>query len=244
MRVVVSDSHEAMSERAAAEFAAAVAANPTATVMPATGNTPMEMYGNLSRLRREDGIDFSKLRIFQLDAYRGISPDDYRSLYRWMMTTLVTPLGIPQEQVVRLAGDAADPDRECAVFADLVRDAGGLDITILGLGPNGHLGFNEPPSPVDAPTRRVPLTPESMVSNAVYWGGEQNVPTEALTAGMDLLLAARAIYLVVSGERKREILARTIDGPVTPDNPASFLQQAANVTIFTDRAAWGDRPLP
>jgi glucosamine-6-phosphate deaminase len=137
-----------------------------------------------------------------------------------------------------------DPDLECANFERRVTEAGGIDITILGLGPNGHLGFNEPPSTPDEPTRRIPLTPESLVSNSVYWGGPDQVPTEALTAGMTILLDAKLVILVVSGETKQEILARTIDGPVTPDNPASFLQTVPNVVIFTDRAAWGDRPLP
>jgi len=88
------------------------------------------------------------------------------------------------------------------------------------------------------------LTPESLVSNSVYWGGEDQVPTEALTAGMTILLAAKLVLLVVSGESKQEILARTLNGPITPENPASYLQQAANVVVFADRAAWGDRALP
>ena len=244
MRVVIAENYQALSELAAGEFAEAVRANPRANVMPATGNTPMGMYEELAKLREGGRVDFSGLTIFQLDAYRGIGPSDFRSLYGWMMKSFVNPLGIPESSVVRLAGDAADPDLECSAFEQRVSAAGGIDITILGLGPNGHLGFNEPPSPPDAPTRRVPLTPESLVSNSVYWGGEDQVPTEALTAGMTILLAAKLVLLVVSGESKQEILARTLDGPITPENPASYLQQAANVVVFSDRAAWGDRKLP
>lgn len=244
MRVVVAENYQALSELAAAEFADAVRSNPRAKVMPATGNTPMRMYEELAKIRSRDGIDFSGLAVFQLDAYRGIGPDDFRSLYGWMMKSFVTPLGIPESSVVRLAGDAGDPDLECATFEKRVNAAGGIDITILGLGPNGHLGFNEPPSLPDASTRRIPLTPESLVSNSVYWGGEDQVPTEALTAGMTILLAAKLVLLVVSGESKQGILERTLDGPIMPENPASYLQQAANVVVFADRAAWGDRALP
>jgi glucosamine-6-phosphate deaminase len=244
MRVIVADTYETLSALAAAEFAQAVRANPRATIMPATGNTPMGMYQELAKLRKNGAVDFSKLSVFQLDAYRDIAHDDFRSLYGWMMRSFVEPLGIREQAVVRLAGDAADPDRECVAFEQRVREAGGIDIAILGLGPNGHLGFNEPPSPPDAPTRRVPLTPESLISNSVYWGGEDQVPTEALTAGMTILLAAKQVMLVVSGESKQHILARTLDGPITPENPASYLQQTANVIVFADRAAWGNRKLP
>jgi glucosamine-6-phosphate deaminase len=244
MRVIVADNYEKLSALAAAEFAAAVGANPRATVMPATGNTPMGMYQELAKLRENDGTDFTGLTVFQLDAYRDIGRDDFRSLYGWMMRSFVEPLGIPEQAVVRLAGDAIDPELECASFEQRVHEAGGIDITILGLGPNGHLGFNEPPSLPDAPTRRVPLTPESLVSNSVYWGGEEQVPTEALTAGMTILLAAKQVLLVVSGESKQGILARTLDGPIAPGNPASYLQQLPNVIVFADRAAWGDRALP
>lgn len=143
-----------------------------------------------------------------------------------------------------MAGDADDPDHECAVFEQHVNDAGGIDVTVLGLGPNGHPGFNESPSTPVAPTRRIPLTCESLISNSVFSGGPDHVPTEALRAGMTLLLAARNVMLVVSGERKREILERTVFGPVTPENPASYLQTVPNEAVLTNRAAWGNRPTP
>jgi len=108
----------------------------------------------------------------------------------------------------------------------------------IGLGPNGHLEFNEPPTDQNAPTRLVTLTSESIVSNGPYWGGDQQVPRQAVTAGMTLLLAAKQIVLVVSGKNKRNTLKQTLKGPVTPNAPSSFLQQAANVTIITDQDAY------
>ncbi len=115
----------------------------------------------------------------------------------------------------------------CREYDAAVAAAGGFELAILGLGPNGHLGFNEPPIERDAPTRLVPLTPESIRSNARYWGDEDDVPREALTCGLASILAARQVLLVVSGPHKREILRRTLTAPPTADVPASWLQQAA-----------------
>ncbi|HJQ14445.1 MAG TPA: glucosamine-6-phosphate deaminase, partial [Anaerolineales bacterium] len=204
----------------------------------ATGNTPMGMYIELAQRRLRDQLDTSRLRVFQLDAYLGLAPNDHRSLFNWTRRSFIEPLGIAEANVVRLAGDASNPWEACRCYEAAVRDAGGFDISILGLGPNGHLGFNEPPSSPDAPTRVVDLTPESIESNARYWGGEEQVPPQALTCGMDLLLAARQTLLLVSGAHKYQILHRVIEGTQTPDVPASYLQSAPNVTVLADRAAW------
>jgi glucosamine-6-phosphate deaminase len=125
----------------------------------------------------------------------------------------------------------------CAAYDEAVRQAGGIDLSILGLGQNGHLGYNEPPADQRSPTRAVTLTPESIRTGAAYWGSEENVPTRALTAGMTVLLAARATLLLVSGAHKREILHRTVTERPTPDVPASYLQRAAAVTVIADLEA-------
>jgi glucosamine-6-phosphate deaminase len=199
------------------------------------------MYGELAERRARGLIDTSQLRVFQLDAYLGLPQEDRRSLFGWMHRSFIEPLGIAEANVVRLAGDALDPREACRVYESSVREAGGFDLSILGLGPNGHLGFNEPPSPPDAPTRVVDLTPESIASNARYWGGEEQVPRQALTCGMDLLLAARRTLLVVSGAHKYEVLHRVVEEAQTPDVPASYLQSASNVTVLADQAAWRGR---
>lgn len=221
-------------------IAAFIRANPEAAIVVPTGNTPMEIYRVLAGRYREGAFDTSRLRVFQLDAYQGIAPNDRRALFRWMWESFCEPLGIPAANVVRLPGDAADPELACRAYEETVRAIGGFDLAILGLGLNGHLGFNEPPAPANAPTRLVQLSEASLNSNAIYWGGREHVPTHALTCGMDLLLAAKQTLLLVSGERKRDILRRTLEGPVTPNVPASFLRQAANVTVLADHAALGD----
>lgn len=238
MRLIITDNYEDLSRTAADMMAEAIAANPTATLVVATGSTPMGVYQELGKRRRNSGLDTTRLRVFQLDAYLGLAPDDRRSLYGWMERSLLEPLGVPPEQVVRLPGDTPDPAAACQAYDRAVAEVGGFDLAILGLGPNGHLGFNEPPSEPDAPTRVVDLTEESLISNAGYWGSRDDVPRQALTAGMAGLLAARTILLVVSGTHKHDILRQTIEGPVTPAVPASFLQQASGAIIIADRAAW------
>ncbi|MEA2575982.1 MAG: glucosamine-6-phosphate deaminase [Chloroflexia bacterium] len=238
MRLIVTEDYDSLSRVGANFVAEIIAANPAATVVPAMGDTPMRIYAELAARRQRRELDTLQIRVFQLDEYAGIDTEDPRLLYGWLLRSFVAPLGIPESNVVRLRGDVEDVQAACRDYESAAHEAGGFDLAILGLGPNGHLGFNEPPSEPDAPTRVVELTDESLESNARYWGGKDRVPRTAVTAGMDLLLASKQILLVVSGEHKSEILRRTINGPATPEVPASLLQHAANVTVIADRASW------
>jgi glucosamine-6-phosphate deaminase len=200
----------------------------------------MGAYRVLAERRARGEFDASRLRVAQLDEYAGLAAGDRRSLYGWMERSFLTPLGISEQHTIRL--DAAlPPEQACREYDGAVAAAGGFALAILGLGPNGHLGFNEPPVAPGAPTRLVPLTPESIVSNARYWGDEEDVPAVALTCGMASILAARQILLVVSGPHKREILSRTLDEAPTGDVPASWLQDApGDVVVLADRDARPD----
>ncbi len=225
-----------LAREAAAVIADAIAADPQAALVVATGETSEPTYGELTRCVAS-GLDVSRIRVFQLDEYAGIAHDDRRSLYGWTMRGFAEPLGVGPERVTRLDGAAANLEASCRRYEAEVEAAGGFDLAILGLGPNGHIGFNEPPSGRDAPTRAVELSADSLASNARYWGGEDQVPRRAITAGMDLLMAASRILLIVSGSPKRSILARVLDGPISPDVPASFLQEHRDVVVLTDRDA-------
>jgi glucosamine-6-phosphate deaminase len=238
VRLVVADDYASLSRKGAEIVADIVLTRPEAAIVLATGNTPMGTYRELAAIRaRTRELDVSRIRVFQLDDYLGVGPDDPRSLYAWMMRSVIEPLGIREDQVTRLPGDASDPVAACRAYDQAVGAAGGLDLAVLGLGPNGHLGFNEPPVLPEAPTRTVELAVESIASNARYWGSRDRVPRMAVTAGMVQLLASRATLLLVSGARKRGILRRTVDGPVTPDVPASYLQRSSEVTVLADRDA-------
>lgn len=237
MRTMVADTNEQFSQFGADIIAHLLAEKPDASLLVATGNTPMGIFEELADRHRGGALNTSRARVFQLDEYLGLDEDDFRSLYGWTRRSFVDPLGISPDRATRLVADDGNPQQACRNYDAAIDAAGGIDLAILGLGPNGHLGFNEPPSEADAPTRVIELTEESFISNAVYWGGRDQVPHQAMTAGMNVILAARQILLVVAGERKQEILAQTMDGPVTPEVPSSWLQQAANVTILADRAA-------
>ncbi|WP_229776011.1 glucosamine-6-phosphate deaminase [Deinococcus ruber] len=217
---------QALAVQAADFIAAQVRAKPTLSILVATGNTPMPTYAELGRRAARGDIDFSRVTAVQLDEYLGLSDHDPRSLWGWMERSFVTPLGIRQS--IRLADPAA--------FEADIAALGGIDLAILGLGPNGHLGFNEPPSPPTAPTRVLALTPASLESNRAYWG-ELSVPTHAITAGMNVILSARAVLLLVNGAHKRDILRRTLEGPETPDVPSSLLRRVP-LTVIADEAAW------
>ena len=217
-----------------------IAATPTARIVVATGRTPMGLYASLAARYRMGLLDTSSITVHQLDEYLGLAPADGSSLFGWMRRSFLEPLGVPEERVVRLPHEG-DLSAACAAFDGALDARGPLDLAVLGLGPNGHLGFNEPPSDPTSATRVVELSPMTIESNARYWGADAQVPATALTMGMRHILSAGRIVLLVSGASKHQIVHRALEGPVGPDVPASFLQQAdGDVDVIVDRAAWGE----
>jgi glucosamine-6-phosphate deaminase len=192
---------------------------------------------------RSGALRTDEVTVFQLDEYLGLAAGDRRSLLGWTRRSFLESLGIRDEQVVPLPlpldGDVGE---SCAAFDRAVEARGRLDIAILGLGRNGYLGLDEPPSASRSRTRVVELTADTLQDNARYWGSVADVPARAVTMALRQLLGARWIVMVVSGAIKRAIVHRALEGPVGPEVPASFLQMAeAEVTVIVDRAAWGDR---
>jgi glucosamine-6-phosphate deaminase len=224
-----------LARSAADAVAEAVQARPDAVLLAATGNTPMGCYAELARRR----FDSSRLRVAQLDEYTGVPESDARSLYGWMRRSLCEPLGIGEERIIRLRPDG-DPVLACRSYDAAVAAAGGIDLAILGLGPNGHLGFNEPPTDAHAPTREVALTEASLESNSHYWG-DAPIPERARTAGMTLISGARRVLLLVSGAHKADILRRVMDAQPNRWLPASWLHLHPDALLIADRAALGDR---
>jgi glucosamine-6-phosphate deaminase len=236
VRVVDPDRLDAVGAGIVSRWLAESRSSPT--LVAALGTSALRLYGALGRCRTAGGFDTSSVRLVQLDEYLGIPDDDPRSLFGWLVRDVATPLGVPRERILRIDGMARDPDAEASRVARAIDAAGGIDVAVLGLGPNGHLGFNEPPSPADAPTRPVDLSAASIDSNARYWGTPDRVPRRAITVGMDLLLAARRTLLVVSGESKRAILGALLDGSPRDELPASHLRTAAHATVLADTDAW------
>jgi glucosamine-6-phosphate deaminase len=233
---VVADA-DALAVTGAGLVADAIREEPEMTILAATGETPMGIYARLADVARRGELDTSRLHVAQLDEYAGVARADRRSLFGWMRGAVLEPLGIHGDRTVRLDGEAADLGAACRAYDAAVAGLGGIGLAILGLGPNGHLGFNEPPSPAGAPTRPVPLAPESVESNARYWGSADEVPRLALTAGMSTILGARRVLLVVSGAHKRPIVARLLGSNPDPRLPASHLHAHPAAILLADRAA-------
>ena len=238
MKLVVVRDYAALSAAAAEFVAREIERKPDLTLLAATGNTPQGAYAELARKRQAGELDCSRLTVAQLDEYLDVERDDRRSLYGWMSRVLLDPLAIPRGNVIAFDLDGKSPDEACTSYARAIRAHGGFDLAVLGLGPNGHLGFNEPPAGPAATTRIVRLSDASVQSNSRYWGSPSQVPERAMTAGMDLILAARKVLLVVSGTHKSDVLRRISTGGIADDVPASHLRAAAQATVIADRNAW------
>jgi glucosamine-6-phosphate deaminase len=230
---VLADETE-VARRGADIAVAALAVRRDPVLLAATGSSPTGLYRELADRRVGGSLDLAALRVAQLDEYLGIPEDDPRSLLGWLTRSVLQPLGVSEDRVIRLAvGESEGGFRD---YERAIGDAGGVDLAILGLGPNGHLGFNEPGSGPQSATRAVDLSDESLTSNARYWDGME-VPRRAVTAGMTVILGARRILLVVLGGGKRTILGRVLHEPIGPALPASFLRTHSAATVLADAAA-------
>jgi glucosamine-6-phosphate deaminase len=221
----------------AARIAAALQANPGLVLGLATGRTPIALYGELARLSAERTIDWSSVTTFNLDEFVGLPQDDPGSYRQFMQRHLFQHVNVQPARVNFLVG-TADPAEECRRYERAIAEAGGIDIQVLGIGTNGHIGFNEPGRELQSRTHRVTLRPETRRSNADLFGGDEDrVPVEALSMGMATILQARAVILLAHGRSKAGCIERTINGPLTTELPASFLQLHHDVDIVLDAEA-------
>jgi glucosamine-6-phosphate deaminase len=205
----------------------------------ATGSTPVPFYRELIRLHREEGLSFKNVITFNLDEYYGLTRDHRESYFRFMQEQLFKHLDIPAENV-HLPDGTVPMDAvfdHCAAYERAIEAAGGIDLQILGIGRTGHIGFNEPGSPKDSPTRLVPLDRITRQDAAADFLGEENVPRFAITMGVGTILRARRIALMAWGENKADIVARAVEGPETDTVSASFLQSHADARFLLDTAA-------
>lgn len=234
MKLVVAEDYEDLSRRAVAWLRDALAGIDIPNVVLPTGNTPLGLYHNLAA--EPNGQFLTNARFIQLDEYQGIPREDSRTLAGWFWRTLLDPLSIPKTALLSFDPSAPDPDAEAARM-EVVATKAGIDACVLGLGVNGHLGFNEPGSDFASRSRVVELAQDSLKSNAAYWGDETSVPRRAFTLGLRTLATSSHTLLLVSGAQKAEILATTLTGPQTPQVPATCLKSFRDVTVIADRSA-------
>jgi len=222
----------------AARIAAFVRERPSAVLGLPTGRTPVLMYRELSRLAAAGALDLSSAATFNLDEFFGLPPGDPGSYRQFMEEHLFRHVNLRPERIHFLDGAAADAEAECARYERAIEAAGGIDFQVLGIGANGHIGFNEPAPGLVARTHRVTLTPGTRESNAGLFGDDPDrVPHEALSMGMATILQARHIVLIATGEGKAECVEGMIAGPLTTALPASFLQVHRDVDVMLDAPA-------
>ena len=236
-RVSVFPSARAAGHVLAERVIAALLANPSLVLGLPTGRTPIALYDELSRLTRSRHADWSSVTTFNLDEFVGLSPDHPGSYRQFMEAHLFSRVNVTPGRINFLNGVAV-PDEECRRYERAIVAADGIDIQILGIGTNGHIGFNEPGRALQSRTHRVALKAETRRSNAALFGGEvDRVPTEALSMGMATILQARSVVLLATGRSKAHCIERVVNGPLTTDLPASFLQLHHDVDIMIDEAA-------
>jgi glucosamine-6-phosphate deaminase len=233
-RVTIYPDDRSAARALGSRIASELAANPRLVLGLPTGRTPVALYDVLSRLK----ADFWKATTFNLDEFLGIPPSHPGSYREFMERHLFQRINLSRDRINFLDGSAPDPDAECGRYERAIDDAGGLDLQILGIGTNGHIGFNEPARELYPRTHRVRLRPETRRSNAALFGGDPAaVPTEALSMGMATILQAKNIVLLATGRSKAACVERMVNGPVTPELPASFLQLHRDVDIMIDSGA-------
>ena len=237
MKIYQEKDYDALSRRAANLISAEVIRKPDCVLGLATGSTPVGTYRQLSAWNQKGDFSFKDVRTVNLDEYLGLPPTHDQSYRYFMQENLFDKIDIPFEHTHVPDGMAADPEQECRRYDELVRSLGYADLQLLGLGRNGHIGFNEPGDCFRKATHVVELTQNTIEANARFFENEAAVPKKAITMGIGCIMAARRVLLVASGANKAEAVYRTVCGPITPQCPASILQLHNDVVIVGDEEA-------
>jgi glucosamine-6-phosphate deaminase len=228
----------AMSEAAADRVATVICQKPDAVLSLPTGSTPLGMFDILVERIARGELDPSRIELFLLDEYVGVAPEDPNSLTGWLRRALLNRAAIPITRVHPLPATSNELGTAAAEFERELAACGGLDLAVLGLGPNGHIAYNEPGSEADARTRALTLTPESIAQASAYWHDTVPIPRRAMTMGVGTLLEAKQIVLIVSGQAKASVLRRALEEPMSAETPASWLRLAGpRLEVIADRAA-------
>ena len=237
MRIIETKDYNDMSKKAANILSAQVIMKPNCVLGLATGSTPIGTYDQLVEWYNKGDLDFSEVTTVNLDEYKGLPRTNDQSYYYFMHQHLFDRVNIDPERTNVPNGMEPDAEKECGRYEELIRSLGGVDLQLLGLGHNGHIGFNEPGEAFEKETHCVDLTESTIEANKRFFASADDVPKQAYTMGIKTIMQAKKILIVVNGENKADIVERAFFGPVTPEVPASILQLHNDVTLVGDEEA-------
>ena len=237
MEVIIAPSAGEASAEAARIVAALIRAKPAAVLGLATGSTPMRLYAGLIEMHTHAQLDLSQVTTFNLDEYVGLAPDHPQSYARFMRDHFFANVNIPPGRIHIPDGLAPDLPAHCEAYEAAIRDAGGIDLQLLGVGSDGHIGFNEPTSSLGSRTRLKTLTEQTIRDNARFFASPQEVPRHVITMGVGTILQARRCLVLAFGGKKAQAVANMVEGPVTADVPASVLQFHPRCALLIDEPA-------
>ena len=237
MRIYKAKDYEDMSRKAANIISAQVILKPDCVLGLATGSTPIGLYKQLVEWFEKGDLDFSEVQTVNLDEYKGLNRENDQSYYYFMHDNLFNHINIPEENTHLPNGMEMDSEKECARYTKLIQSMGGVDLQLLGIGHNGHIGFNEPSESFDKDVHCVNLTQSTIEANKRFFASADDVPKQAYTMGIKTIMQAKKILIVATGEGKADIVRDAFCGPIKPQVPASVLQLHDDVTLVADEAA-------
>lgn len=242
MRIYKAKDYEEMSRKAAGIVSAQIIMKPECVLGLATGSTPVGLYKQLIEWYRNGDLDFSGVRTVNLDEYKGISRENDHSYYYFMHQNLFDHVNIPAGNTHLPDGMEPDSEKECRRYEELIQSMGSVDLQLLGIGHNGHIGFNEPADAFDKLVHCVNLTQSTIEANKRFFASAEEVPRQAYTMGIQTIMRSKKILIIANGEGKADIVRDAFFGPITPMVPASVLQLHNDVTLVADEAALSKIP--
>jgi len=240
MRVIICNNYEEISEQAAKLVASQITLKPNSVLGLATGSTPIGMYKKLSQMHEKGELDFSEVISFNLDEYYPISKDNQQSYYFFMQENLFSKVNIKPENCHIPNGEATDPKAECLRYENMIEAAGGIDLQILGIGQNGHIGFNEPDDNLNCTTHLTELSENTIEVNSRFFENKDEVPLYALTMGIAEILKARKIVLLACGKEKHDAVKELLHKEINTLIPATMLKVHPDVVLICDKEAYGE----
>ncbi|MCG2689882.1 glucosamine-6-phosphate deaminase [Candidatus Parcubacteria bacterium] len=237
MKILIFENYQELCLKAAIFLEKRIRQNPKMVLGLASGGTVVGIYQELIRLFKEKKLDFSQMKIFNLDEYVGLSASNKNSFAYFIKKVLLNQVNSKKENISLLNGKTKNWQKECLFYEEKIKKAGGVDLQILGLGANGHLAFNEPGSVFGSKCRLVKLTPQTRQDNSRFFKNKKDVPQEALTLGLVNILLSKEIILLANGKQKARAVKALVKGKITKEFPCSILQQHSKVTLFLDKLA-------